>query len=214
MYARFRTLHYSDEFRMKELKEGQWVDGPRGCGGGSYGGVGSILSRNRPHQVLESAVAFERRTRFMIGVLKMRAIVVALPVILAMSLRLDADCAVSLPPCADLTRSTVVFFGQVQKAKLLHRDVGPGEVAREQEVEFNVLQALKGVKRGAFKGIFQLNSTSTTFTPGDRYLVYAYPREGRLSTGCSRTKSAVSESDAAIVRDELTTLRACGQSVR
>ena len=33
VYARFRTLHYSDEFRMKELKEGKWVDGPGGCGG-------------------------------------------------------------------------------------------------------------------------------------------------------------------------------------
>lgn len=33
VYARFRTLHYSHEFRMKELKEGKWVDGPRGCGG-------------------------------------------------------------------------------------------------------------------------------------------------------------------------------------
>jgi hypothetical protein len=33
VYARFRTLHYSHEFRMKELKEGKWVDGPRACGG-------------------------------------------------------------------------------------------------------------------------------------------------------------------------------------
>jgi hypothetical protein len=33
VYARFRTLHYSDEFRMKELKEGKWVDGPRACVG-------------------------------------------------------------------------------------------------------------------------------------------------------------------------------------
>ena len=35
VYARFRTLHYSHEFRMKELKDGKWVDGPRACGGGA-----------------------------------------------------------------------------------------------------------------------------------------------------------------------------------
>lgn len=33
VYARFRTLHYSDELRMKELRDGRWVDGPRACGG-------------------------------------------------------------------------------------------------------------------------------------------------------------------------------------
>ena len=145
--------------------------------------------------------------------MSMRALLM-LATIVALSLRLNADCAVSPPPCGDLARSTVVFYGQVQKAKLLHRDVGPGEVAREQDVEFNVLQPVKGVKRGTFTAIFQLNSASTTFTPGDRYLVYAYPREGRLSTGCSRTKSAVTASESAIVRNELTTLRGCRQSVR
>ena len=33
VYARFRTLHYSDELLMKELKDGKWVDGPRACRG-------------------------------------------------------------------------------------------------------------------------------------------------------------------------------------
>ena len=35
VYARFRTLHYSFELRMKELKDGKWVDGPQACGGGT-----------------------------------------------------------------------------------------------------------------------------------------------------------------------------------
>ena len=35
VYARFRTLHYSNELLMKELKDGKWVTGPRACGGGT-----------------------------------------------------------------------------------------------------------------------------------------------------------------------------------
>lgn len=33
VYVRFRTAHFSDALLMKELKAGQWVDGPQACGG-------------------------------------------------------------------------------------------------------------------------------------------------------------------------------------
>jgi len=33
VYVRFRTSHFSDGLLMKELKDGKWVTGPRGCAG-------------------------------------------------------------------------------------------------------------------------------------------------------------------------------------
>jgi hypothetical protein len=142
-----------------------------------------------------------------------RALVV-LAAIMALSSHLIADCPMLGPPCGELARTTVVFYGQVRKATPLHRTIGPGNVSREQEVEFDVLQTVKGVKRGTFTAIFQLNSESTTFTLGNRFLVYARPHDGRLSTGCTRTKPALTASESATLRDELTTLRGCGQAVR
>lgn len=138
--------------------------------------------------------------------------VIALTVLQALimtPMRLGASCAVPPSPCAERARSSVIFYGKVLKVTPGLRTVAPGDAHPEQKVEFTVVQAVKGVKRGAFNGTFGLNSESTTFKEGDSYLVYAVPREGRLWTTCTRTTQAVTESELATVQKEMTTLQGC-----
>jgi hypothetical protein len=133
-------------------------------------------------------------------------------ILLAFSARPTAECGVPPPTCDALANATLVFYGEVLDSAFTPNYLAPNEQSKDgrQEVRFNVLQAFKGVEKGAFTGTFNFTYETVFFKPGARFLVYASSRNGRLETACSRT-TELSKSTESVVLGKLANLSACRQ---
>lgn len=115
---------------------------------------------------------------------------------------LACSCLEPPPPAEAMALATTVFVGTV---------VNHSEKGRQSTYEFAVSETFKGAVQE--KMVVRSATDSATcgynFTVGERYLVYAFGKDERLSTNlCTRTRSA----NGSEAEDELVALRAAAKA--
>ena len=142
-----------------------------------------------------------------VSIWRASSVLLALAIFLMSPSGVDAACVVPPPPCEAMRLATHVFLADA--------DFAGSHLTSPQPVQFNVIEAFKGIAKGerAFEGRFEaLNAEAISFFSQRRYFVYAnLQADGILYTSCSRTRELPQDDDrfARDIAVELGTLRRC-----
>ena len=111
----------------------------------------------------------------------------------AVPLRLSAACPPQRTPCEAVAKADLVFIADVLEATFVPRRDEQGRPYPDgiANYRFNVVEGLKGINAGEFRGQFYFGGGQDLdeFAPGRRFLIFANRAvTGIYRSGCSLTR--------------------------